>query len=451
MKSMRIAVAVALLHLACAAPHGGVRHQRTILPLCKVLHEAGEDVVGALRDAGQAFSQHTKKYAHWSRMHEFKKNGLGPYEKYKAAYVTELSVEQLEAMAHEHKNAMNSVMDKIEVMVSDVKKAGKLDQTVRTMSALMCAYGRLNPLAYEGRPRVSFLLQYWKRPKNIPIFIDWLTKLNQGGNLTAELLVNVDNPADHEAWATASWATEGAVVPVFSFNVHEIRAFNRLAGMARGDVFVVLGDDDIPPLDNSWILNAVRIFDRWPQIGILGLRNFVACSDLQYRQYDDSNRGEWFRDPVLNVPLQWVQLVDMAPMAVRRTAWHAIGGMDESISDIHECGIISDWDLCERMWVAGWQVAATAQTKMQFDGETGGTHEGPNEGLCWHRQQFIASAVVKAHRSPEVSKEMCNVAHELTLTHLQLADPAKCPYPTGCKLPVVHWDNNFDPIVAAAQ
>lgn len=35
--------------------------------------------------------------------------------------------------------------------------------------------------------------------------------------------------------------------------------------------------------------------------------------------------------------------IDMAPMAVRRSAMLAIGGMDESMSEPGECGIIADW------------------------------------------------------------------------------------------------------------
>ena len=45
-----------------------------------------------------------------------------------------------------------------------------------------------------------------------------------------ELLVNVDHPEDHEAWAWASYKTSGLVVPVFSNNLHEVRPG------ARGDV-----------------------------------------------------------------------------------------------------------------------------------------------------------------------------------------------------------------------
>ena len=37
-----------------------------------------------------------------------------------------------------------------------------------------------------------------------------------------ELLVNVDHPEDHKAWAWASYNTSGLVVPVFSNNLHEV-------------------------------------------------------------------------------------------------------------------------------------------------------------------------------------------------------------------------------------
>ena len=104
-----------------------------------------------------------------------------------------------------------------------------------------------------------------------------------------ELLVNVDHPQDNEPWAWASYKTKGIVVPVFSNNVHEVshlkvenqpddsplmlfsptvshyrhhmptnhpspstphkqvRSYNRLAPMARGDYLIMAADDDHPP------------------------------------------------------------------------------------------------------------------------------------------------------------------------------------------------------------
>lgn len=40
-----------------------------------------------------------------------------------------------------------------------------------------------------------------------------------------------------------------------------------------------------------------------------------------------------------------VQLVDFGPLAVRRTAWEAAGGLDETLSDKGNCGIFGEWHL----------------------------------------------------------------------------------------------------------
>jgi len=44
---------------------------------------------------------------------------------------------------------------------------------------------------------------------------------------------------DSKVWTELAHNTSGWVVPVMSANVHELRAYNRLAGMARGGVVVV--------------------------------------------------------------------------------------------------------------------------------------------------------------------------------------------------------------------
>ena len=58
-------------------------------------------------------------------------------------------------------------------------------------------------------------------------------------------------------------------------------------------------------------------------------------------------------------------------------------------------GIFADWDLCQRMWVAGWQVLAAKQVQMEHDKEVGGTHKPETKELCWGKQLFIAREVTK--------------------------------------------------------
>lgn len=42
--------------------------------------------------------------------------------------------------------------------------------------------------------------------------------------------------------------------------------------------------------------------------------------------------------------------------SLRRSAWQHVGGIDETMSEPGECGIMSDFELCTRMWLAGYQV-----------------------------------------------------------------------------------------------
>jgi hypothetical protein len=184
-----------------------------------------------------------------------------------------------------------------------LQDSGAMPRTVTLQTLSNCVMGHLNPSTYPGRPRVSVLLQYFKRPwvsrrgcaqggaadvwwgaaclaggvggavsccdgtaacgqqccgtcpsqhsrlcpypaplsrpPSCPSqIIDQMVDAVQACQYVAplELVVNVDHPGDAEQWAAAVTRTRGFVVPVFSNNVHEIRAYNRLAAVARGKV-----------------------------------------------------------------------------------------------------------------------------------------------------------------------------------------------------------------------
>ena len=80
------------------------------------------------------------------------------------------------------------------------------------------AYPEMEPL-----PELSVLLQYFRMPANIAFLERWT---NCPG---VELLVNVDSrtPADMQ------WINTSATAILFSKNIHEARAYNRLSHLAR--------------------------------------------------------------------------------------------------------------------------------------------------------------------------------------------------------------------------
>jgi hypothetical protein len=82
-------------------------------------------------------------------------------------------------------------------------------------------------------------------------------------------------------------------------------------------------------------------------------------------------------------------VADFAPLSVRRAALLDVGGLDEGMAEPGQCGIASDWELCTRLWVAGWQVGY-----MHVDTQQQGTGEellGPG-GWVWGGRSVLQAA-----------------------------------------------------------
>ncbi len=119
---------------------------------------------------------------------------------------------------------------------------------------------------------MSFLLQFFKRPKAVPLVIEPLLKCSK--EVPMELLVNIDHPEGGELWVNATYQYNGFVVPVFSPNLHEVRAYNRIASLARGQFVVLLQDDQVPHGDCQWIKNIVAVFNKYPKVGVIGMNAY---------------------------------------------------------------------------------------------------------------------------------------------------------------------------------
>ena len=174
------------------------------------------------------------------------------------------------------------------------------------------------------------------------------------------------------------------ISPVFHDNIHEIRSYNRLGALARGRILVTLQDDDLPPLNCSWLKEVHRLMEaHQPKLGAIGLSGFTygPYPDMYY----DSNFIS-FVDKATNLPFHFVMNIDFGPVAISRHAFLDIGGLDEATSDRGECGITSDWELSLRLWAAGYQVGYKRLHGKERAGEGGGgTHiPGRQEHRCWH-------------------------------------------------------------------
>lgn len=185
-------------------------------------------------------------------------------------------------------------------------------------------------------------------------------------------------------------------------------------------------DDDVPPPDGKWITDMLALFNKYPRLAIIGLQSQRPCRIGFNNQYRGS---QMYEDKELGVFVNFAQVVDFGPLAVRRSAFEAVGGLDEGMSLPGTCGIFSDWELSTRMWSDGWQVMSLLTEGRRGDdsGLKSGTHTDETEEKCWGSQMSVGSRLYDT-RWLHGEEEMCRIVQDLNNKHLVLRDKYECPW-----------------------
>lgn len=205
----------------------------------------------------------------------------------------------------------------------------------------------------------------------------------------SQLLVSVDRAdvvAEAAAWVAAIYNHSRASINdavVVTGNVHEIRAYWRLASLARGRLLVFLQGDYRVPAAHCWWTHARRLFEKFPRLAVLGGYNGQRNPALMTKEVwgraryahpidfalDDADGGN--HTHVGPVPVRFVQIVNIGPLFVLRHVFQRLGGFHEWLSQPGEPGPGLDWELSLRAWEIGWQVAIYYSG---FENGVGGRH-----------------------------------------------------------------------------
>ena len=188
------------------------------------------------------------------------------------------------------------------------------------------------PQVYTETPTMSLVVQSFNHRKNI-------TAIMAGVRQTAaEELIVCEDGSVHGS--DVAWRRE-MVRPndflVQTNDLHEIRTYNRAISLARGEFVALLQDDDIPPTDGRWVADAVNLFRRYPDLGVLGCWNGCgvrADGDLVYPGGASELSAEEIPclEPETGLPFMFVDAVWIGPMFFRRDAYTALGGFDLRLS-----------------------------------------------------------------------------------------------------------------------
>jgi glycosyltransferase involved in cell wall biosynthesis len=159
-------------------------------------------------------------------------------------------------------------------------------------------------------------------------------------------------------------------------DLFEVRTYDRAISMARGKFICLMQDDDIPPRNNTWIEQALTLFDTLPDLLILGGRSgldflmpdpvapnkpseYERIGDIggcpgvnKHRIYDTA----LYREPTSGIPFMFTYSVNRDPTFVRRKPFLELGGINQEYAPFQ----FDDDDACVRAWLAGYQVGLYA-------------------------------------------------------------------------------------------
>lgn len=220
--------------------------------------------------------------------------------------------------------------------------------------------------AYVERPRASLIVLSFNHRGNIAEIVEGLRRTS-----AEELIACDDGSIDGSEREWQRLLTRPNDFLLRSNDVHDSRVYNRAAALARGDVIAILQDDDIPPDSGAWVDEALALFDRHPQLAVLGghqgwiLDLSEPSAKVRARAvYGYREEKKWtyakdipYRDRASGQPFMFVQGVSIGPIFYRREVFLELGGFNLDYSQAGEVGMLVDHELSLRAWLAGYQVA----------------------------------------------------------------------------------------------
>ncbi len=220
---------------------------------------------------------------------------------------------------------------------------------------------------YKETPKLSLILQFFNKRQNIKSIIEALRLT------TAEEIIIIDDGSidgSYEDWI--KYLDQPNDFLLRCNDLFEVRTYERAISMARGEFVCLLQDDDIPPRNNLWVEQAIKLFDAFPKLLILGGRggfdilipdpvapntppeykivgDIAGCPGVnKYRIYEDPI----YLDPSSGIKFMFTVFVNRAPTFLRREAFLELGGINQEYAPF-QC---DDVDACIRAWLAGYQV-----------------------------------------------------------------------------------------------
>ena len=227
------------------------------------------------------------------------------------------------------------------------------------------------PMAMPFHPSLTVVMQYFQHAATVVQHVDRLLL-----HPKVELIIHADsNTTDDDNALRLAHRQYGARCRVVhSNNVHELRGYNRAARLARAPLILFTQDDALPPASPGWadfIIDAFRILGP-RRLDALGLLSGKLCQGGQAAKQKCSKLGQCgaadTRAGLTGVtgaataaplPVQYVDVLVMGPIAVRASTFASTGWFNESYSEPGKAAIGFEGAWASRLWASGHAVAVS--------------------------------------------------------------------------------------------
>lgn len=263
----------------------------------------------------------------------------------------------------------------------------------------------LIPEVHAGRqPLVSAIVQSFNHHRNIAN----ISKSLKAAKNIEEIVISEDGSTDG---SFHDW--HGALPDISHFiirsnNLHELRSYNRAMRMSSGDFVVLLQDDDLLPVSDEWIRNAMRLFEKLPNLGVLGgyigqLWDHATGHGFEYGEQKSTHGGLrtgntkplQYIEPTTGLPFMYAECVWIAPVFIRRSLLRKAGGLELTVAKRGEPGVWQDCVFSYEAWVNGFSVGAYSAP---FERGVGGHGSATSTLKVKHRERVYERAIAYTNR-----------------------------------------------------
>ena len=173
---------------------------------------------------------------------------------------------------------------------------------------------------------VSFVMQYWGKENghelNIPLIVERIGVCADELEKRYEILINFDNSRkdiketrrQHTLWQDEiSKEVQENMYILLSDDIHELRGYNILTRVSKGEVTILIQDDNLPPKKGCrWLKDTLKIFEEWPEVGTVGMRDallYVVSDERDGRSELRRKKGgevkEWKLESEVSLLIQY--------------------------------------------------------------------------------------------------------------------------------------------------